>query len=186
VIGEPEQVALLVGNLESDVVIYLAGKVAERRAVRGSAPGWQRFRVRDELRAFHESGHAIAQWAGGRYPWKLSIRIDENVRVGKSGHLGGYASAGTTPEPPGPIELPARLDCDLRLAARACQILSLCEPPHGWRGAVRVAHRLRARSRDLVEQHWQLVVLLAGELVRHQELDQAQIERVLKPRPGGK
>jgi hypothetical protein len=31
-----------------------------------------------------------------------------------------------------------------------------------------------------------LVVLLAGELVRHQELDQAQIERVLKPRPGGK
>lgn len=90
-----------------------------------------------------------------------------------------FPVAGTTPEPPGPIKLPAQMDCDLRLAARACQMLSLCEPPYGWRGAVRVAHRLQTRTGDFVEQHWHLIALLAGELVRHQELEQAQIEAIL-------
>jgi hypothetical protein len=47
---------------------------------------------------------------------------------------------------------------------------------------------LRARTRDLVDQHWYLIALLAGELVRHQELGQAQIEAILEradptPRP---
>ena len=56
------------------------------------------------------------------------------------------------------------------------------------RGAVLVAHRLRARTRDLVDQRWHLIAALAGELVRHQELDQIQIERILPrarltPRP---
>jgi hypothetical protein len=109
--------------------------------------------------------------------------VDKNVRVGKSGYLAGFSSAGITPAPPGPIKLAARLDCDLRNAAGDCMMLSLCGPPYGWRGAVRVAHRLRARTRDLVEQHWHLIAVLAGELVRHQELDQAQIEAIL-PRAG--
>ena len=61
-------------------------------------------------------------------------------------------------------------------------MLSLCEPPYGWRGAVRVAHRLQARTRDLVDQHWHLIALLAGELVWHQELDRAQIEPILNGR----
>ena len=108
---------------------------------------------------------------------------DKSARVGNSGYLAGFSSAGVTPAPPGPIEFPARVDCDLRNAASDCMMLSLCEPPYGWRGAVRVAHRLRARTRDLVDQHWHLIAALAGELVRHQELDQIQIERIL-PRAG--
>jgi hypothetical protein len=179
---EREDVSLFVSRLEADVVISFAGKMAERRALQGSAPGWRRWRDRDELRAFHEAGHAIAQRAAGRYLWRLSILTNKNVRVGMAGTLGGYASAGFTPEPPGPEELPERLDCDLRSAARACQILSLCEQPHGWRGALRAARRLRERSRNIIEQHWQLVVLLAGELHRRQELDRGQIESVLNPR----
>ncbi len=111
--------------------------------------------------------------------WKLSIIVNENIRIGRSGFLAGYSSAGTTPLPPGPIELPARMECDLRQAARLCQMLSLCEPPYGWRGAIRVSHRLQARTRDLIEQHWHLIEVLAGKLVRHQELNQAQIEAVV-------
>ena len=95
------------------------------------------------------------------------------------GYLGGYSSAGITPDPPGPIELPARMDCDLRRAARTCQMLSLWEPPYGWRGAVRVGHRLRERTRELVDQYWHLIETLGGELVRHQELEQAQIESIV-------
>ena len=171
--------AHVIAGFEASVVVYLAGKAAERRALQGSAPGWRRWRTPEELRAHHEAGHAIAEVARGCYPWKLSIIVAKNVRIGKSGCLGGYSSAGITPEPPAAIKLPAQMDCDLRLAARACQMLSLCEPPYGWRGAVRVVHRLQARTGDFVEQHWHLIALLAGELVRHQELGQAQIEAIL-------
>ena len=172
-------------RIEASVVVHLAGNAAERRALQGSAPGWQRCRTPEELLAHHEAGHAIAQWTRGDFVWKLSIRADKNVRVGNSGYLGGFSSAGVTPLPPGPIRFPVRVDCDLRNAARDCMMLSLCEPPYGWRGAVRVAHRLRARTRDLVDQHWHLIAALAGELVRHQELDQEQIEQILKPRSRG-
>ena len=107
---------------------------------------------------------------------------DKKVRVGNSGYLAGYSSAGVTPAPSGQVKFPARVDCDLRNAARDCMMLSLCEPPYGWRGAVRVAHRLRERTRDLVDRHWLLIATLAGELVRHQELNQEQIDRILPNR----
>jgi hypothetical protein len=175
------EAARVIAGFEASVVVYLAGNAAERRALQGSALGWRRWRTPEELRAHHEAGHAIAEVARGCYPWKLSIIANRGVRIGKSGFLGGYSSAGTTPEPPGAIKLPAQMDCDLRLAARACQMLSLCEPPYGWRGAIRVAHRLQARTGDFVEQHWHLIALLAGELVRHEELEQAQIEAILRP-----
>lgn len=177
----PEATHVIAG-FEASVVVCLAGNAAERRALQGSAPGWRRWRTPEEMRAHHEAGHAIAEVARGCYPWKLSIIANKSVRIGKSGFLGGYSSAGITPEPPGPIKLPARMDCDLRQAARACQMLSLCEPPYGWRGAVRAAHRLQARTRDLVEQHWHLIAALAAELVWHQELDRIQIERILQHR----
>lgn len=170
----------VIASLEASVVVYLAGNAAERRALQGSAPGWRRWRTPDEMRALHEAGHAIAQWARGDCVWKLSIIVDKNVRIGKSGYLGGYSSAGITPEPPGPIEPPAHMDCDLRRAAHTCQMLSLWEPPYGWRGAVRVGQRLRARTRDLIHQHWHLIEALASELVRHQELNRAQIEGILE------
>ncbi len=172
----------VIAGLEASVVVYLAGNAAERRALQGSAPGWRRWRTPEELRALHEAGHAIAQWARGDCVWKLSIIIGKNVRIGKSGFLGGYSSAGITPLPPGPIELPARMECDLRQGARVCQMLSLWESPYGWRGALRVARRLQARTRDLIEQHWYLVEMLAGELVRRQELDREQIEYLLRHR----
>ena len=181
------ETARTIARFEASVVVHLAGKAAERRALQGSAPGWRRWRTPEELLAHHEAGHAIAQWARGDFVWKLSIIADKSVRVGNLGYLAGFSSAGVTLAPPGPIEFPARVDCDLRNAASDCMMLSLCEPPYGWRGAVRVAHRLRARTRELVDQHWHLIEALGGELVRRQELDQAQIEAILTrtaPMPG--
>jgi hypothetical protein len=61
-------------------------------------------------------------------------------------------------------------------------MLSLWEPPYGWRGAVRVGQRLRERTRELVDQHWHVIEVLAGELVRHQELDRVQIAHILTSR----
>lgn len=48
------------------------------------------------------------------------------------------------------------------------------------------AHRLQARTRDLVDQHWRPSAALASELVRHQKLNRAQIERFLQYRFRGK
>ena len=53
---------------EQEVIIALAGKIAERRCQQGSAPGWRRPRPRDEVVAFHEAGHA------GRSPLRWDVR----------------------------------------------------------------------------------------------------------------
>lgn len=134
-----------------------------------------------EVRAHHESGHAIVTWCLGQHVWKLSIVTDESVRMGKNGFSGGFCRGGATPEPPGVIEHSERPETDLRQAARACSALALTEPPYGWRAALRIGKRLRARTRGLVDHHWPLLARLAAELEEHRELDHVQIARILKP-----
>ena len=177
-----EKPAAAVGKLEIEATILFAGKAAERRSLRGSAPGWRRMRTLDELRAHHEAGHGVAQWVCGLHPWRLSIVPDEGVRMGKTGFSGGYAVGGATPEPTGPIERPERAESDLRQVARTCSALALLEPPHDWRAALRIAYRLKARARDLVDGHWPLIARLAAELVVRRELAGAEIEAILGPR----
>jgi hypothetical protein len=169
-------------RLEDQAVMFLAGAAAAGRSLRGSAPGWKRVRTADEVRAHHEAGHALALLTQGLYVWELSILVDRSVRVGKTAVSGGRCAAGDTPEPPSPIERPERMETDLRRAARICLLLALAEPRHGWRPALRIAHRLRSRARDLVEQHWFLIARLAAELTEKRELGRAEIERILKPR----
>lgn len=171
-----------VARLEDQVVMFLAGAAAARRSLRGSAPGWKRVRTADEVRAHHEAGHAVALWLQGLYVWELSILVDGSVRVGKTAVSGGRCAAGDTPEPPSPIERPERIETDLRRAARICLLLALAEPRHGWRPALRIAHRFRARARDLVEQHWFLIERLAVELAKRRELSGAEVEKMLGSR----
>lgn len=128
------ETAHVIAGLEASVVVYLAGNAAERRALKGSAPGWRRWRMPEELRALHEAGHAIAQLARGNCVWKLSIIENKNVRIGRSGFLGGYSSAGMTPEPPGPIELPARMERSAAGRARLPDAVAV-------RAAIRLAGR---------------------------------------------
>jgi hypothetical protein len=115
----------------------------------------------------------------GLFAWQLSIIADESVRLGKTGYSAGHFVGGATPEPPDTIERPTRAETDERKLARYCIKLSVVEPPTDWRGAIRIAHRLRAQTVALVDQHWPLISRLAAELLEHRQLDAAQIRRVL-------
>jgi hypothetical protein len=169
-------------HFETAVTIYLAGNAAVRRALRGSTPGWRVLRTPEELRSFHEAGHGVLQYLHGQHVWRLSIIINRGVRVG-DGVSGGFAAAGDTTEPPADWAPPSgAVENDVQRAARACLVLSNFEPPYGWRSALRIAHRLRAQTRDLVHRHWPLVARLAAELAEHGELNHLQIARILKPR----
>jgi hypothetical protein len=167
---------------EQHVVRMMAGLSAERRALQGSEPGWVRRRTRDELRAYHEAGHATAAWVFGLYTYKLSIVRQPSVKVGRTGIVGGFAHSGERPEAPTDYTLPAEMETDLRRAAHDCLALSLVDPSYGWRSAVRISHRLRAQTRALVDRHWYQIIALADELAKRKELGQAEIECVLKPR----
>ena len=170
---------------DADVVRSLAGKVAERRALRGAELGWIRQRTSDELMAFHEAAHAVAGWVHGEYPYWLSIIPNPAVRIQKTSHLGGISMSARSPDPVIHCDpAPEVLECDTRQAARACMNIALfIDQPRGWRGALRVYRRLLERAQTLVDREWPLVTDLAGELLRHKELNQTQIQRILKPRP---
>lgn len=171
-----------VTKLERDVVVALAGAAAARRCCQGSAPGWKRPRTHDELNAHHEAAHAIMQLLHGQHIWELSILSDTSVRMQKSGFSGGRCIAGETPEPPGPLARPERAETDLRAGARISLFLALRDQRHGWRAALRIAHRLKERARVLVDENWPLIARLAAELVERRELDSAEIGKILKDR----
>ena len=166
--------------LEADVLRTLAGPIAERRATEGGG-GFRRWISWDQSRAFHESGHICIAAAVGFHPWRVSIRIDQTVKVG-AGFMGGVASAGITREPVTDLPPGTELETDRRSVARTCLVLAMREEVHGWRGAVRAMNRLRSQARGLVEKHWAAITILAIGLEQHGELDRAQIERILKPR----
>lgn len=166
--------------LEADVLRTLAGPIAERRAMDGGG-GFRRWLSWDQSCAYHEAGHLVIAWALGFHPWQASIKPDPTVKIG-AGFVGGFASAGITKEPV--LDLPpgSKLETDRQSVARTCLVLALREEKRGWRGAVRVMNRLRLQARDLVEQYWAGITILAIALQQHGELDRAQIERILKPR----
>ena len=172
-------------HFQGDAICFLAGPAAGRRCRQGSAPGWRRYRTWDEVRAHHEVGHALAGHFCGRFIWELSIIEDRTVHLQKTGYAAGHTWIGLTPEPPAEHPRRERAETDFRLAAQACRVLTLVEPPVDWRGALRIAHRMRAQARALIDGHWPLVMALAEELLRQRELNQSQIARFLKPESRG-
>ena len=166
--------------LEADVLRTLAGPIAERRATEGGG-GFRRWISWDQSRAFHESGHICIAAAVGFHPWHVSIKLDQNVKIG-AGFMGGVASAGITREPVADLPPGTELETDRRSVARTCLVLAMREEVHGWRGAVRAMNRLRSQARGLVEKHWVAITILAIALEQHGELDRCAIERILRPR----
>ena len=93
----------------------------------------------------------------------------------------GVARSGYDPEPPADLTLSPNLKPDRRIIAENCLLIGLLETSNGplWPGAVRGYHRLQAQTRDWIEQHWPLIVLVARELAEHQELDHRALARIV-------
>jgi hypothetical protein len=173
-------------HFETEVLIHLAGLAGEWRCRQGSAPGWVRHRSRLERTSYHEAAHGLAAHLVGRFVWHLSIIPDETIRMQKTLHVAGYAWIGQTSEVPGERPRRERADTDLHVAARACHLLALVEPaPFNWKTALRVARRLRAEVRSMVDQNWYLLIALAEELLMRRELSQVEISRLLKDETRG-
>ena len=84
-----------------------------------------------------------------------------------------------------PISLfPTELESDRRTIAKCCWALSLIEPRPGWRTARQILRRLRAETRELLQQNWPLVVRVAEALSEHETLDHVQLAAILAGREG--
>lgn len=156
--------------------ISLGGYAAEHRALYG-APGtvWRRLRSRDELKAFHEAGHAVVALCFDRYVFGLSINPDSAVKIGNSGTLGGFALIGRNPEPCS-SDTPDRLRSDRQSVAL---FASLTEAQPNWRSTLRTVQAWRAEVRALIDEHWLLVASLAGALLEKRTLNQSDIAAIV-------
>ena len=135
----------------------------------------------EELRSFHESGHAVAGARGGRTVYALTIVPDPSCQVGTSGlyFLGGQCRFGEAPEDepnPSPVK---KLETDEYRAVRLafCFVAGL-KPPR-WKAALAVIREYRAKSEALLIENWYTVQALAGELERRRTLNQSEIAAIL-------
>lgn len=167
--------------IERDVIVAMAGGIAEQRSMKGSEAGFIRWRSQAELYAYHESGHIVVAAALGWCPWKASIVPDSSVKVGR-GTRAGFAQYGVTDEPPMAPDSGIENETDRQSAAKSLLCLSLRgeEGPRGWRGAIRIANRLRSQAHSLIEGNWSVVNRLAIALVQYRELNRDQIGRLLR------
>lgn len=167
---------------EIEVMIALSGPIGERMAVAGSEPGFKRRRTAEELTAHHEASHLCMAAACGRHCYSGTIVPDRSVRIQKTSYSGGFAQYGALPvQSDESRRITASRtwhETDFRTAARYCQLLA---GRTDWRATLAVLRRLNAQTTRLIESNWLFVVMLAGELLRQKTLDQAAIERILKP-----
>jgi hypothetical protein len=171
---------------EVQICISLAGRIAERRAVQGDDDHRRcRFVLSDlQLRSVHESGHCIAGAALGWECVQVSVMPEPDVVVG-SGYLGGFASI----YPAAPTEneradcrrkRAVRMESDSQRIAQLALQLAIAEPEFGWRSALRIIRKLRARTEALLEANWRQVAYLSHELEWRQTMTADQIQRCLK------
>jgi hypothetical protein len=177
--SEPDIAAALT-HYERLVMHAMAGDLATNRAGLGEEryPWWQVWLHGGA--PFHEAGHCVVGWALGWTPYRVDIIARPELKFG-DWSVRGVAQSGYDPEPPADLTLSPNLKPDRRSIAENCLVLGLAERSSGplWRGAVRAYHRLQAQTRELIEQHWPLIISVAEELTKHQELDHRALARIL-------
>lgn len=184
-----EALAKYVDRLEAQLCIYLAGRIAERRARRcDDSRRCELLLTESQRLAAHESGHAVVGIAVGWRCHGVTILPEPDVAVGRGqGYLGGFAAFSDAPSV---NDMQQRRDhlrkatrpmeSDEQTAAQLALQLALLEPDFGWRAALRVIRRLRARTEVLVDQNWRKIKYLARELEWRREMTDEQIQVCLR------
>lgn len=182
-------------SFERQAVKYLAGRLAERRCQRGSAPGWIRPRTKEELLAFHEAGHAVVSAAFGA---DVAVTVIPNERLGYAGRCVTYpagagqlgirrtssdvaatvaATASRSAEPTAD-ETPAGTVADMKAALFFAALLA---QGGGWRSMLAELRRLRKTAQNLLEANWQIVDALAHVLIERRALTAEEFEAFIAP-----
>jgi hypothetical protein len=170
--------------VETELLILLAGKAAERLALQGSEAGWRRMRRAGELRAWHEVGHGLVAHLRGRTVYEMSIVIDPEEQVGPTPRCisGGSCTWGKLPERPlqtqtvGP---PAEMDLHRSVRIAAVLVIPGTDTPL-WKDTLRVMRDFQRRSEYLLAANRLLLVELARELEQRQVLNQHDIAMILR------
>jgi hypothetical protein len=161
----------------------LAGPMAQFRS-RGCSdlpPGWVELRFPTREVAVHEAGHAVASLALGWFVQHLSIAPQAKVRSpGGQYSVAGFCSASTVQEQLA-CELPEELPLDHSVVAGAALLLTSPEPGVPcWKAVLKTVRLARRIAAQILEQNWDIVLLLASELERQKQMDSAAITSFLE------
>jgi hypothetical protein len=164
-----------------DAIRTAAGPVAERMARRRGV-----FRER-ELTAFHEAAHTLTAVLLGRCAVEVSIIKRLAIVDGRQVTLGGYASSTSKPKPErqGLSEVCEKcfedMWSDRRTVARLAWILAPWElvPEGRWRPVLCVVRQIQQQAAALLDQHWNLLARLAGQLQELGILYESEIAEIL-------
>jgi DNA-binding TFAR19-related protein (PDSD5 family) len=168
-------------KVEQLCIITLAGPAAARRSVRGSGPGWMIPRSREEVTAYHESGHILVAHILGRTPYEATVLPVLDVRVGKGKrrHMAGFARYGWEPNG-GKVDMEQwrrqGAETDMRTAAALCWLLTSCE---GWRSTLQAIRFFKHEAELLIDANWYKLTHLAQELRVRKHLDEAELAQIL-------
>jgi hypothetical protein len=159
---------------QTQVIVSLAGDIAERRAVWSSERGWRRILEPSQQLSFHEAGHCCVARALGWHVYQASIDPAPELKSDTGAPVNAYACTGPNPRPSS-TSAPTAVTCgDRRLVALLCLAHA-----GGWRAALGCYRALRSAATDLVERNWRDIRLLAYELERCRRLDQDRIAEIL-------
>jgi len=164
-------------SAERYVIIACAGAAAARRSLRGSSPGWVRCRTRDEVKAFHESGHIVAAARLGLFCRAASIvpargvggiaLITSKPAAGHDTAEPAIAAAAVLREP----------ENDIATAVRLCSLLA---SERYWRSILLTARALRGEAERMIEKDWRVVTAVADVLLQRLVISGNDCERFLE------
>src|ERR1041384_4499158 len=143
-------------NYRSIGIRAMAGPAAWRFAVRRKPDGWRRHYEKYALVAIEEAGHAVS---GRVLCFRPAFQASLVPRVyGQIVQMSFVSySADDDHEQP-----PVR---DQRQASEMARLVAVIDnQPLGWKTYIRIAREFRAEAERLVQQHWPIIQVVAGEL----------------------
>ncbi|MCC6363188.1 MAG: hypothetical protein IT165_06660 [Bryobacterales bacterium] len=159
--------------MRNDAIAIAAGRIAESKVAHlGSR----------ERIAHHEAAHIVIAAALDLFPLSASIIRQPHLKVGRNGHLRGYAwYSFQRPENPLPADAkpkwPEESQTDRQRVARYALLLA---DKISWRGMLQWVHELRSITRQLVDDHWEQIQAVASGLFEFSEVTREEIEVLLK------
>lgn len=170
---------------EASVIIHLAGKAGERRALTPDGDRWlipsDRYRL-----AIHEASHAAAAIHFGNFVLRASVSGDPDTLIGKAERpQAGYIlhtsnSDATIPDSATFKNLVSeKPETDEEKTVRMCALLSdTC----GWKDVLATVRLYAACARAIVDAHWPAIVAMAQALLDQPVMGRADIERFFPPK----
>lgn len=151
----------------------LAGDRGVQRARRGSEPVWERWLSRDEVRSFHEVGHAVVACAVGFIVYEISIVERRDIRVG-TGYSDGVTAYSDAEERP-----PQRPYTEAASDEEQLRPLLYCLAGAVEENVPRTRQLLEDEVDAILEANWLRICTCASELCREKTLRQARIKELL-------